>query len=124
MQQSQSAAIAAYFQPFLQLRDSLRPIMSSRRRQREVSKRLRAIHDVTPRLQGFKATLKGLRFCCVRLRQQTKKVVERLTMIGIHFNHFAPTLNRSGTIPIAQRSLSQHKERVGIACIDSNGPSE
>src|SRR5882762_4966878 len=124
MQQSQSAAIAAYFQPFLQLRDSLRPIMSSRRRQREVSKRLRAIHDVTPRLQGFKATLKDLRFCCVRLRQQTKKVVERLTMIGIHLNHFAPTLNRSGAIPVAQRSLSHHEKRIGIVRVGTNGPSE
>src|SRR6267378_7226355 len=98
--------------------------MGIRRRKREVSKRLSAIHDVTPRLQGFKSILKELRFRCVRLRQQTRKIVERLTMIGIHFNHFAPTLNRSGTIPIAQRSLSQHKERVDIVRIGTNGPSE
>src|SRR5260370_38558828 len=98
--------------------------MGTRRRKREVSKRLSAIHDVTPRLQGFKSLLKELRFRCVRLRQQTRKIVERLTMIGIHFNYFAQTLNRSGAIPVTQRSLSHQQKRVGIARIGPNGPSE
>ncbi len=98
--------------------------MSGRRRQSKVSECLGAIHDVTPRLQCFKSILKDLRFRCVRLRQQTRKIVQRLIMIRIHFNHFAPTLNRSGTIPIAQRSLSHHEERVGIVRIDTNGLSE
>src|SRR6267154_2129138 len=98
--------------------------MGTRRRKREVSKRLSAIHDVTPRLQGFKSILKKLRFRCVRLRQQTRKIVERLAMIGIHFNYSAPTLNRSGAIPVAQRSLSHHEKRIGIVRINTNGPSE
>src|SRR6266446_5056315 len=98
--------------------------MSSRGRKREVSQRLSAIHDVTPRLQGFKSLLKELRFRWVRLRQQTRKIVERLTMIGIHFNHFAPTLNRSGAIPVAQRSLSHHEKRIGIVRVGTNGHSE
>src|ERR1700730_968268 len=94
--------------------------MSSRRRQREIPERLGAIHDVTPGLQGFKAILKNLRFSWFTLRQQARKVVERFTMIRIHFDHFAPTLNRLRTIAVAQQGLSQHKERVGVVRIDSD----
>src|SRR6266403_3847221 len=94
--------------------------MSSRRRQREISECLGAIHDVTPGLQGFKAILKKLRFRWVRLRQQARKVVERLAMIRIYCNHLAPTLNGLRAIAAARGSLSQHKERVGVIRIDGH----
>src|SRR5205807_1803800 len=74
--------------------------MGTRRRKGEVSKRLSAIHDVTPRLQGFKSLLKELRFRCVRLRQQTRKIVERLTMIGIHFNHVSLQVDQNSPLVV------------------------